>query len=102
VIRERTVRNGVGMGMHRHGRGYTNSEIYNPDLIRALQAVFDDAWQEISATHCALEHADATRNDLAQMIILAHKCGLEPDEIKLAILGKAARVGSRLKAATEL
>jgi hypothetical protein len=83
------------MGTQRDLRGYARSEIYSPDLIRALQAIFDHTWQEISATRSSPETADARRNDLAQMIILAHKSGLQPDEIKQALLGRSRRDGTR-------
>lgn len=66
---------------------------YGPELIGVLQEIFDLAWQEINAIPdypISDGHADKRRNDLAEMIILAHRSGLRPEEIKKAVLGDIA------------
>ena len=63
------------------------SRIYGPELLAVLQEIFDQVWQELNSTGYATDrYADQRRNDLAQMIILAHRSGLQPDEIKAAVL----------------
>ena len=62
---------------------------FEPDLLAALQAIFDEAWQEISAMPGAVgDDEDERRTDLAQMIILAHKSGMPLERIKDAVLGR--------------
>jgi hypothetical protein len=71
---------------------FSNYEAYfEPELLGILQAIFDEAWQEI----CALpgraviaEDAETRRSDLAEMIILAHRSGLPLERIKDAVLGR--------------
>jgi hypothetical protein len=81
--------NGLTRGI---GVAFSNYEAYfDPELLRTLQAIFDEAWQEI----CALpgraapaEDADTQRSDLAEMIILAHRSGLPLERIKEVVLGR--------------
>jgi hypothetical protein len=75
-----------------------SSAVYDPELVGVLQEIFDLAWQQISSTSAypgAGENADTRRNDLAQMIILAHRSGLQPEEIKAVLLSEITSV--RLK-----
>jgi hypothetical protein len=61
-----------------------------PELLAALQAIFDETWQEINTLpgHAVtVKDADERRTDLAQMIMLAHKSGVPPERIKAAVLG---------------
>jgi hypothetical protein len=61
-----------------------------PEVLSALQVIFDEAWQEIKAQPaCAVaaNDDDQRRTDLAQMIILAHRSGLSRERIKDAVLG---------------
>jgi hypothetical protein len=71
---------------------FSNYEAYfEPELLGNLQAIFDEAWQEINALPgraVTEEDADARRTDLAEMIILAHKSGLPLERIKVAVLGR--------------
>ena len=69
----------------------TLSSYFPPEVLSALQAVFDDAWQEISALPdraATAKDAEARRTDLAQMIILAHRSGIPPEQIREAVLGR--------------
>ena len=60
---------------------------FDPDLLGQLQAIFDQAWQEIGNNgHSSGKDVERTRTDLAQMIILAHRSGLSPPAIKRAIM----------------
>jgi hypothetical protein len=68
--------------------------VLEPELAGALQDVFEAAWREINLAYyppLSDGNAQARRSDLARMIILAHQSGLQPDEIKRAILGDIAR-----------
>jgi hypothetical protein len=70
--------------------------IHDPVVLRGLQEIFDLAWNAINSTPDAPitgENADKRRHDLAEMIILAHKSGLQPEEIKAAILGEITPAG---------
>jgi hypothetical protein len=74
----------------------------DPETLRALQEVFDVTWSEINSTPDNTPTGDRAgdgsgnrRNDLAQMIILAHQSGLRPEEIRTAILGEIT--ASRIK-----
>jgi hypothetical protein len=74
------------------------SGIDEPELTGALKDIFDLAWQEIhSASGClaAGDNADKRRDDLALMIILAYRSGLQPEEIKAALLGDGNSPGVR-------
>ena len=56
------------------------------ELLGELQKIFDQAWQEIAASgHSSDQEAERTRADLAQMIMLAHRSGLAPEAIRLAV-----------------
>jgi hypothetical protein len=62
-----------------------------PQLLAALQKVFDEAWQEINllpGRAATARDAAERRTDLAQMIFLAHKSGIPPERIKDAVLGR--------------
>jgi hypothetical protein len=64
---------------------------FEPEVLAALQAVFDAAWQEINAMPgraVTAKDADERRADLAEMIMLAHKSGVPPERIKDAVLGR--------------
>ena len=55
------------------------------ELVKVLQDIFDEVWQEIEPK--TQDHnADERRSELARLIILAHRSGLKPEEIKTAIL----------------
>jgi hypothetical protein len=56
-----------------------------PELVKLLQEVFDDIWQELEPKIDERD-ADEQRSELARQIIKAHKSGLKPEEIKAAIL----------------
>jgi hypothetical protein len=56
-----------------------------PELVRILQEVFDDIWQKVEL-NVAERDADEQRSKLARQIIMAHRNGLTPEEIKAAIL----------------
>jgi hypothetical protein len=58
---------------------------FESELLGALQAVFDEAWQEISTLP---GNSEERRTGLAEMIILAHRSGLQPNRIKAAVLGR--------------
>jgi hypothetical protein len=58
-----------------------------PELVRVLQEVFDDIWQKVEPKVDERD-ADEQRSELARQIIMAHKKGLNPEEIKAAILEK--------------
>jgi hypothetical protein len=63
-------------------------EFYEPELVGALQEVFDRAWKEINATLSqpgSVKSAEQRRNDLAQMILLAHRSGMQPEQISTAL-----------------
>jgi hypothetical protein len=63
-------------------------EFYEPELVGVLQEVFDRAWKEINATLSqpgSVKSAEQRRNDLAQMILLAHRSGMQPDQISRAL-----------------
>lgn len=63
------------------------------ELVRVLQDVFDDIWQEIESK--VDEHeADEQRGELARQIIKAHRSGLKPEEIKTTLIRKYAADGS--------
>jgi hypothetical protein len=65
------------------------SEVYEPRLLAALQEIYDVAWQEIQAfpnVLVAAENKDKRQAELAQMIILAHRSGMPPEETKTALL----------------
>jgi hypothetical protein len=67
---------------------------FDPELLRKLQGIVDQAWQEINALPgraVTSEDVDSRRTDLAQMVILAHKSGLPPERIKDAVLGGIPR-----------
>jgi hypothetical protein len=69
----------------------TLESYFAPEVLSALQAIFDEAWQEINvqpAHAVTANEADARRTDLAQMIILAHRSGMPPERIKDAVLGR--------------
>ena len=69
----------------------TLESYFAPEVLSALQAVFDEAWQEISvqpAFALTDKEAEERRTDLAQMIILAHRSGMPPERIKDAVLGR--------------
>jgi hypothetical protein len=55
------------------------------ELVRVLQEVFDDVWQEIEPK-VSRGDADIKRGELARQIILAHRSGLKPEEIRAAVL----------------
>ena len=60
-----------------------------PDKLRALQEIFDTAWQEINASDFKLKYdhnANSVREELAVAIMSA--CNLEPAIIKEDILQK--------------
>jgi hypothetical protein len=62
-----------------------------PQLLAALQKVFDEAWREINplpGRAATARDAAERRTDLAQMIFLAHKSGIPPERIKDAVLGR--------------
>ena len=64
---------------------------FGPESLGELQAVFDEAWDEISALPgraVTATEADERRTDLAQMIILAHRSGIPPEKIKNIVLGR--------------
>jgi hypothetical protein len=64
---------------------------FEPEVMAVLQAVFDEVWQEINALPgqaATAQAAEERRNDLAQMIILAHRSGIPPERIKDAVLGR--------------
>jgi hypothetical protein len=56
-----------------------------PELVRTLQQIFDDIWQELEAKVDERD-TDEQRSELARQIIEAHKSGLKPEKIKAAIL----------------
>jgi hypothetical protein len=63
-------------------------EFYEPELVGALQEVFDRAWKEINANSSrsgSVKAAVQRRNDLAQMILLAHRSGMQPEQISTAL-----------------
>jgi hypothetical protein len=67
----------------------TLDSYFAPEVLSTLQAVFDEAWQEINVQlACAPKEAEEWRTDLAQMIILAHRSGIPPERIKDAVLGR--------------
>ena len=55
------------------------------ELVRTLQEIFDQIWQEIEPKVDGRD-TDEQRSELARQIIKAHKSGLKPEEIKAAIL----------------
>jgi hypothetical protein len=62
---------------------------FEPEVLMALQAVFDDAWQEINAGRAlTAQESDHRRTDLAQKIIFAHRSGIPPEQIKDSVLGR--------------
>jgi hypothetical protein len=64
---------------------------FAPEVLSALQAIFDEVWQEINARPGRAVTAKETaerRTDLAQMIILAHRSGIPPERIRDAVLGR--------------
>ena len=62
---------------------------FEPESLAALQAIFDEAWQEISALPSVVgDDEEERRTDVAQIIILAHKSGMPLERIKVAVLGR--------------
>jgi hypothetical protein len=55
------------------------------ELVKVLHEIFDEVWQEIEPK-TEDHNADERRAELARQIILAHRNGLKPHEIKTAIL----------------
>jgi hypothetical protein len=85
------------------GRQTTQPEFYEPELLGALQEIFDLAWQQIIATpgySLNEKSAEQRRRDLSQMIILAYRSGMQPEEIKAFILEDIACSNARAKPAT--
>jgi hypothetical protein len=78
------------------------SGIDEPELTGALKDIFDLAWQQIHSARdypATGDNADKRRDDLAQMIILAYRSGLQPEEIKAALLGNLnSKRGRRMHA----
>jgi hypothetical protein len=69
----------------------TLTSYLDPEVLSALQAIFDEAWKEINGQPtCDLttKEANERRTDLAQMLILAHRSGMSPARIKNAVLGR--------------
>jgi hypothetical protein len=58
-----------------------------PELVRVLQEVFDEIWLKVEPKVDERD-ADERRSELAREIIMAHKKGLKPEEIKTAMLEK--------------
>jgi hypothetical protein len=76
----------------------TFSGIDEPDLTGALKEIFDLAWQQIHSARgnaAAGDTADKRRSDLALMIILANRSGLQPEEIRAALLRDSNSPGVR-------
>ena len=48
-----------------------------------LREIFELAWQEMAAAN---GDAEQRRNDLAQMILLAHRSGVTPEQIRASVL----------------
>jgi hypothetical protein len=70
----------------------TIESYFAPEVLSALQSVFDEAWQEIQpAFALTAREAEERRTDLAQMIILAHRSGMPPQRIRDAVLGPSFR-----------
>lgn len=68
--------------------------VFDSEALKGLQEIFDFAWREIVSKpdEFALgESPEKRRNDLAEMIMLAHQSGFQHDEIVSAILGETAR-----------
>jgi hypothetical protein len=63
----------------------TKSLMREVQLLKLLQEIFDEVWQE-TEPNTEDHNADERRSELARLIILAHRKGLKPDEIKAAIL----------------
>jgi hypothetical protein len=64
--------------------------VLDSEMLKALQEVFDYAWKELVSWPDGLslgETLEMRRNELAAMIMLAHRSGLNPDEIVDAIRG---------------
>ena len=62
-----------------------------PELLTALQTIFDEVWKEtnlLPGRAATARDAAERRTDLAQMIFLAHKSGIPPERIKDAVLGR--------------
>jgi hypothetical protein len=67
----------------------TLKSYFEPEVLVALQAVFDDAWEEINAGRVlTAQESDHRRADLAQKIIFAHRSGIPPEKIKDSLLGR--------------
>jgi hypothetical protein len=60
-------------------------------LLKLLQDIFDEVWQEFEPK-TEDQNADERRSELARLIILAHRKGLNPEEIKTAILTDLLRI----------
>jgi hypothetical protein len=70
------------------GVSSTLKSYFEPEVLTALQAIFDDAWEQITAAGTVTaKEADKRRTDLAKMIVFAHRSGMPPEEIKGAVLG---------------
>ena len=66
-------------------RDQTKAMMRGIHLVKVLQEVFEEVWQELEPK-TEDHNADERRNELARQIILAHRNGLKPHEIKTAIL----------------
>jgi hypothetical protein len=74
------------------GRQIKWSEFNDPTWLGALQQVFDEAWQQLEANPTVpASDPEQQRTNLAEMIILAYQRGLQPDQIKAALLGNQVR-----------
>jgi hypothetical protein len=60
---------------------------YEPELLRTFQQIFDDVWQEIEP-RIVNGSGDEQRSELARLIVLAHRRGLNPQEIKASVLAE--------------
>jgi hypothetical protein len=66
---------------------------YEPELLRRFQQIFEEVWQEIEP-RILNGGGDEQRSELARLIVLAHRRGLNPQEIKASVLAEiTASVG---------
>ena len=60
---------------------------YEPELLRTFQQIFEEVWQEVEP-RTVNGNGDEQRSELARLIVLAHRRGLNPQEIKTAVLAE--------------
>jgi hypothetical protein len=57
---------------------------YEPELLHTFQGIFDELWQELEP-RIEKGDGDEQRSELARLIVLAHRRGVESQKIKVVV-----------------